>query len=153
MGQSDQITNSSSAKVDSQSGQPSQVEDGFIDIQHGDVEMHHSHPDDDLNPSSDPLELRRAGHSEEVYEAVDEDDDSDDDRDLMANHPLLNMLTGRLGARRRGSVHKWDRLHPENQSLSVFDVDQCSSLENEAFPPEERASREKVRPCRRTHIS
>ena len=38
-----------------------------------------------------------------------------------------------------------DRLHPENQILSINDVDQCSHLEEEAFSPEERASREKVK--------
>jgi len=81
-----------------------------------------------------------------VNDVADGEDDSDeDDYDPMANHSLLNMLTGRLGGRRRGSTHKWDYLHPENQALSVFDVDQCAKLEEDAFPPEERASREKVR--------
>ncbi|KIX02228.1 uncharacterized protein Z518_08167 [Rhinocladiella mackenziei CBS 650.93] len=143
--QSDPIATSQSpaAKVESQSGQPPQDEDGFIDVQHADVDMQDNDPDGP-KPSTHPLELHRFGHSlGEVDEAVDDEDDSDDDRNLMTNHPLLSMLTGRLGARRRGSMHEWDRLHPENQALSVSNVDQCSSLENEAFPPEERASREK----------
>ena len=91
------------------------------------------------------LDLQRVSHSDKAEEVPEDEDDSDDDQDLMANHPLLNMLSGRLGQRRRGSSHKWDSLHPENQALSVADVDQCSSLEDEAFPVEERASREKVR--------
>lgn len=145
MNQSGSLPVSNSAKVDSEAPkvQSSQDEDGFIDIQHADVEM----SDRDTQPphqSSEPLQLHRFQHPEEVDEAVDEEDDSEDDS-LMANHPLLNMLTGRLGARRRGSIHKWDRLHPENQALSVADVDQCVSLEDAAFPPDERATREKVR--------
>lgn len=130
----------------SRSGQPSQDDDGFVDIQHEDVEMQDSGSDAEAPPqrtSINSLDLHQVNHSDHA-EQPDEDDDSDDDHDIMANHPLLNMLTGRLGQRRRGSAHKWDRLHPENQALSVADVDQCSSLEEEAFPEEERASREKV---------
>ncbi|KAH0831701.1 hypothetical protein AYO21_10735 [Fonsecaea monophora] len=136
-----------SAKVDSRSGQHSQNEDGFIDIHPEDVEMQDSDSDavaPPSKPSSDPLELQRISHSDKAEENPEEEDESEeDDRDFMANHPLLNMLTGRLGARRRGSSHKWDRLHPENQALSISSVDQCTSLEEAAFPPEERATREK----------
>ncbi|KIW95739.1 uncharacterized protein Z519_04324 [Cladophialophora bantiana CBS 173.52] len=144
--QSEESTKPSSAKVDSRGGQPSQDEDGFIDIQAEDVEMQDSDSDavaPPPKPSSESLELQRISHSDKAEEVPEEEDDSEDDRDFMASHPLLNMLTGRLGARRRGSSHKWDRLHPENQALSVSDVDQCTSLEEAAFPPEERASREK----------
>ncbi|KAJ9609812.1 hypothetical protein H2200_006141 [Cladophialophora chaetospira] len=145
-GQSEDSTNPTSAKSGSRSGQASQDEDGFVDIHHEDVEMQ----DSDSDPASAPnksnvgaLDLHRISHSDKAEEAPEDEDDSEDDHDLMANHPLLNMLTGRLGQRRRGSAHKWDSLHPENQALSAFDVDQCSSLEEEAFPVEERASREK----------
>ncbi|KIW32977.1 uncharacterized protein PV07_04483 [Cladophialophora immunda] len=144
--QSEESTRPSSAKVDSRSGQSSQDEDGFIDIHPEDVEMQDSDSDAVAPPPkapSDPLELQRISHSDKAEEVPEEEDDSEDDRDFMANHPLLNMLTGRLGARRRGSSHKWDRLHPENQALSVSDVDQCTSLEEAAFSPEERATREK----------
>ena len=139
--QSEQSTSPSSAKIIS--GQ-AHDEDGFVDIHHEDVEMPDNDPDAAVpssRPASESLELQRLSHSDRAEE---EDDSEDDDRDIMTNHPLLSMLSGRLGQRRRGSSHKWDRLHPENQTLSVIDVDQCSSLEEEAFPPEERASREKV---------
>ncbi|KIX93547.1 uncharacterized protein Z520_10725 [Fonsecaea multimorphosa CBS 102226] len=145
--QSEEPIKPSSAKVDeTRSGQSSQDEDGFIDIQPEDVEMQDSHSDavaPPPKPPSDSLELQRISHSDKAEEVPDEEDDSEDDRDFMANHPLLNMLTGRLGARRRGSSHKWDHLHPENQALSVSDVDQCTSLEDAAFSPQERATREK----------
>jgi hypothetical protein len=130
----------SPAKVQSPKGQSSQEEDGFVDIQHADIDMHDTESDDAPQSSSAPLELQRYSNNLE-----DPEDDSDDDQDAMANHPLLSMLTGRLGARRRGSSHEWDRLHPENQALSVANADECSSLEESAFPPEERASLEKVR--------
>ncbi|KAJ9496714.1 hypothetical protein H2202_007788 [Exophiala xenobiotica] len=128
----------SPAKVQSPKGQSSQEEDGFVDIQHADIDMHDTESDDAPQSSSAPLELQRYSNNLE-----DPEDDSDDDQDAMANHPLLSMLTGRLGARRRGSSHEWDRLHPENQALSVANADECSSLEESVFPPEERASLEK----------
>lgn len=145
--QSGDFPNPTSAKIDSRSGQPSQDEDGFVDIHHEDVEMQDSDSDAVAPPpktSLDSLDLQRIGRSDEAEEVGEEDDDSEDENDIMASHPLLNMLTGRLGQRRRGSSHKWDSLHPENQALSASNVDECSMLEEEAFPVEERASREKV---------
>lgn len=71
-----------------------------------------------------------------------EDDDSDDD-DAMAHHPIFGMLAGRLGQRRRGSTHKYDKLHPENQVLTLANIDDCVEVET-AFPENERCSREKV---------
>jgi hypothetical protein len=38
-----------------------------------------------------------------------------------------------------------DELHPYTQTLSLSDVESCVVLEDAAFPPNERASREKVR--------
>ncbi|KAI1614991.1 arylalkylamine N-acetyltransferase [Exophiala viscosa] len=134
----------SRAKADPPSGQPSQDEDEFIDVEHDDIDMQESGPIDASNSSPAPHQLQRYSNNlEDPNVAVDNEDDSEDEHDPMANHPLLNMLTGRLGQRRRGSTHVWDRLHPENQVLSVANVDECFSLETEAFPPEERASREK----------
>ena len=43
-----------------------------------------------------------------------------------------------------GAMSKRDELHPYTQSLSVKDVESCFRLEEEAFPVEERASKEKV---------
>ncbi len=151
-GQSRDSTTSNPAfakpEVTSRSGQPTQDEDGFIDIHHEDVDMQDSDSDATAPPqktSLGSLDLQRISHSDKADEVPEDEDDSDDDHDLMANHPLLNMLSGRLGQRRRGSAHKWDSLHPENQALSAADLDQCSSLEDETFSVEERASREKVR--------
>lgn len=147
MSQSDQTTDvNSPAKDRSQRHQSSQDEDGFIDIQHDDADFAMQDSGREAPPtSSSPLELQRYGNNlEDANDVVESEEDSEDDQDPIANHPLLSMLTGRLGARRRGSTHKWDHLHPENQALSVANIDQCSALEEAAFPPEERASREKV---------
>ncbi|KAK3678280.1 hypothetical protein LTR78_001575 [Recurvomyces mirabilis] len=38
---------------------------------------------------------------------------------------------------------KRDELHPYTQNLSLSDVESCTRLEEEAFPPQERCSREK----------
>lgn len=95
-------------------------------------------------PSSDDLQLTRFDNDLRDVE----EDDSDDD-DAMASHPIFGMLAGRLGQRRRGSTHKYDRLHPENQILTRANVEDCVDVENSAFPENERCSREKVRPCLR----
>lgn len=120
-------------------------EGDFVPITHKDFEMQ-DHDTDESTWTSQNLDLQRFGNNLQDVDDADavEDDSEDDDHDPMANHPLLNMLSGRLGARRRGSSHKWDHLHPENQALSVSNVDQCTELEEQAFLPEERASREKV---------
>ena len=133
------------AKANPGSGQPSRDEDEFIDIHPEDIEMQEGDSAATAPPlktSIDSLDLQRIGQTQKADH--DEEEDSEDDHDIMANHPLLGMLTGRLGQRRRGSSHKWDQLHPENQALSVSNVDECSALEDEAFPVESRASREKV---------
>lgn len=39
---------------------------------------------------------------------------------------------------------KRDELHPYTQTLSLSDLESCVRLEEEAFPPHERATREKV---------
>nr|POF00927.1 hypothetical protein CFP56_20875 [Quercus suber] len=46
-----------------------------------------------------------------------------------------------------GSLHqdsKRDELHPYVQGLTESDVDSCTLLEEQAFPPQERCTREKV---------
>jgi hypothetical protein len=42
---------------------------------------------------------------------------------------------------------KRDELHPYCQTLKPSDVESCTRLEEEAFPPHERATREKVSLC------
>jgi hypothetical protein len=116
-------------------------DDDFVDIagENEDVDMQ----DPEIAKQSiDSLDLHSFSTNER--EPI-EDEDSDDEHDHMASHPLLSMLTGRLGQRRRGSTHKWDSLHPVSQVLSVANVDDCTELEATAFPEHERCSQEKVR--------
>ena len=40
---------------------------------------------------------------------------------------------------------KRDQLHPYIQTLTITDVESCVKLEEAAFPPNERCTREKVR--------
>lgn len=122
-----------------QADSASKDDDEFVDIHPEDVEMQDSGPG---NRSIDGLDLHRLAANADTRE---EEDDSEEEHDHMANHPLLSMLTGRLGQRRRGSVHKWDALHPVTQVLSVANVDDCALLEDSVFPEHERCSREKVR--------
>lgn len=114
-----------------------------MDIDHEDagIVMHDAGQGAEKQAAED-LGLQRFGNN--LKDVGDEEDDSDDEHDHMANHPLLNMLTGRLNQRRRGSTHKWDRLHPVTQVLSVANVNDCTELEEETFPEHERCSREKV---------
>jgi hypothetical protein len=113
-------------------------DDDFVDISDEDTDMRDADADDKQRTQS-ALDLHRL-----TANSDDNEDDSDDESDNMASHPLLSMLTGRLGPRRRGSTHKWDSLHPVTSVLSVHNVDDCTELENEAFPENERCSREKV---------
>lgn len=114
-------------------------DDDFVDISDEDTDMRDADADDTQRSKND-LDLQRLATSSNP----DLDDSSDDENDSMASHPLLSMLTGRLGQRRRGSTHKWDSLHPVTQVLSAANVDDCTELENQVFPEEERCSREKV---------
>lgn len=121
-----------------QSDQSSKEDEDFVDIDPADVEMQDA---ENTKPSIDSLDLHNFNTN---VQEPEEDDDSDDEHDQMASHPLLSMLTGRLGQRRRGSTHKWDALHPVTQVLSVANVEDCTTLEEAAFPEHERCSREKV---------
>ncbi|RVX65956.1 hypothetical protein B0A52_09841 [Exophiala mesophila] len=142
--QSDRPARGSSPAKDLETTTDQLSEGDFVPITHKDIEMQ-DHDTDESTSASQHLDLQRFGNNLQDIDDANavEDDSEDDDHDPVANHPLLNMLSGRLGARRRGSSHKWDHLHPENQALSVSNVDQCTELEEQAFPPEERASREK----------
>lgn len=113
-----------------------QAEDEFETVSHEDAETPAN--TDAQNSKSDDLSLIRFDN-----DLRDVEDDSDEDEG-MAHHPLFNMLAGRLGQRRRGSSHKYDKYHPENQVLTIANVNDCVEVEDAAFPPEERASREKV---------
>jgi hypothetical protein len=47
---------------------------------------------------------------------------------------------------------KRDELHPYTQTLTLSDVDSCTTLEEATFPPHERCTKEKVRAVS-THCS
>lgn len=103
---------------------------------------------EDATPNSGKASSRPAGEDLRLQRFDNdlrdvEDDDSDDDEHAMAHHPIFGMLAGRLGQRRRGSTHKYDKLHPENQVLTISNLNDCVEVET-AFPEHERCSREKV---------
>lgn len=51
---------------------------------------------------------------------------------------------GPLGAILAQRNQKRDELHPYTQTLTMSDVESCVQLEEAAFPPHERCTREKV---------
>ncbi|RMZ86931.1 hypothetical protein DV736_g5848, partial [Chaetothyriales sp. CBS 134916] len=112
-------------------------EGDFVDINRGDVGMADASSYQEPLPEQPVLQHIGAKGTDADCDEEDEEDDH------MAHHPLLGLLTGRLGQRRRGSSHKWDSLHPVTQVLTVADVDDCTALEAEVFPEHERCSREK----------
>lgn len=115
-----------------------QAEDDFETVSHEDAQTPGNSEGKHAATASDDLKLTRFDH-----DLREDEDDSDDDEHAMAHHPIFGMLAGRLGQRRRGSTHKYDKLHPENQVLTVSNVDDCVEVENGAFPEHERCSREK----------
>lgn len=118
-----------------------QTEDDFETVNHEDAQTPNEGNAEKASSRDDDLKLQRFGND---LQDVGDEDDSDDDEHAMAHHPLFGMLAGRLGQRRRGSTHKYDKLHPENQVLTVANVEDCVEVES-AFPDHERCSREKVR--------
>ncbi|KAK5954921.1 hypothetical protein OHC33_003600 [Knufia fluminis] len=115
-----------------------QAEDDFETVSHEDAETSINTEGKSPSTTQDELKLTRFNNNNQ-----DDEDDSDDDEHAMAHHPIFGMLAGRLGQRRRGSTHKYDKLHPENQVLSIAYVEDCVQVEDGAFPEDERASREK----------
>lgn len=113
-----------------------QPEDDFETVSHEDAQA--AAPISENRSSSEGLQLTRFDND------IHEEEDSDEEENAMSHHPLFGMLAGRLGQRRRGSTHKYDKLHPENQVLTLANVQDCVEVENSAFPENERASQEKV---------
>lgn len=128
---------SEQSKTKNNAEKKQQSEDDFETVSHEDAET--TANTDKPSATNDDLQLTRFDH-----DLRDVEDDSDDDESAMASHPIFGMLAGRLGQRRRGSAHKYDKLHPENQVLTIANVDDCVKVEESAFPPNERMSREKV---------
>ena len=63
--------------------------------------------------------------------------DEDDLMDGAAGGGLFDQIAGQRNEKR-------DYLHPYTQTLTLNDVESCVRLEDVAFPPNERCSREKV---------
>jgi hypothetical protein len=53
-------------------------------------------------------------------------------------------VQGTMFAAQAQKNSKRDNLHPYTQTLTLSDVESCVILEEAAFPPQERATREKV---------
>lgn len=128
-------------------GRKQQTEDDFETVNHEDAETPGNTERKSPTTTKDDLSLTRFDNRNQ-----EEEDDSDDEP-AMAHHPIFGMLAGRLGQRRRGSTHKYDKLHPENQVLSLAHIEDCVEVESSAFPENERASREKVIQISKRHQS
>lgn len=80
-----------------------------------------------------------------THEDVEDVDDEEEEEEHSFYRPgLAGLLGGRMMQRSRNTAGKFDNLHPFTQVLSITNVDDCVILEEEAFPPNERCSREKV---------
>jgi hypothetical protein len=78
----------------------------------------------------------------------DLDDEKEEEAEKSFYRPgLAGLLGGRMMQRGRKSPGDFDHLHPFTQVLSISTVDDCVNLEAEAFPPNERCTREKVSQC------
>ena len=79
------------------------------------------------------------------HEDVEDIDDEEDETEQAFYRPgLAGFLGGRMMQRGRKTPGEFDDLHPFTQVLSSSNVDACVKLEAEAFPPDQRCSKEKV---------
>lgn len=78
----------------------------------------------------------------EITQSPDPVEPSTDAVDSTGEAAIRQRLSS---ATRNSSRPRLDELHPYVQPLTVSDVDACTDLEAEAFPPQERATRQKVR--------
>ena len=72
--------------------------------------------------------------------------DQDRFQPARANINNNNVMSnqGKTFAQMRGGMSKRDQLHPYTNALSPKDAESCTSLEEQAFPANERCSKEKV---------
>lgn len=70
---------------------------------------------------------------------------SDNNNSEQQHEPQDEPMMFRNAAQNQ-SNSKRDDLHPYTQTLTLSDIDSCVLLEEAAFPPQERATREKVSP-------
>ena len=102
-----------------------------------------SRPEADTNPGEQKLD----GEDFNVinHEDVEDIDDEEDETEQAFYRPgLAGLLGGRMMQRGRKTPGEFDHLHPFTQVLSISNVDDCVKLEAEAFPANERCSKEKV---------
>jgi hypothetical protein len=112
------------------------------------------------NADSTPGEQKLDGEDFNVINHEDVEDVEDDEEEEEAEEEaeeeeqsfyrpgLAGLLGGRMMQRGgRNTQGKFDHLHPFTQVLSISNADDCVRLESEAFPENERCSREKVFCC------
>lgn len=89
--------------------------------------------------------MPRLTKSPEEVEGTPEHPTSAQKPSLDPDHPTGAMdAVNEQGNFQTPGLSKRDDLHPYTQSLSINDIDSCTKLEEETFPPNERATREKV---------
>jgi hypothetical protein len=86
--------------------------------------------------------LNRSSHEEDTTGTKDNDTADTVDREPpMTAHDESRMFKNM--AKNHGPSRR-DELHPYTQTINLSNVDSCVLLEEAAFPPAERATREKV---------
>ncbi|KAF2774497.1 acyl-CoA N-acyltransferase [Teratosphaeria nubilosa] len=79
----------------------------------------------------------------ELTKSPEEVEDRSSAMDAEDEERMVNRLSRQQKRQQSSAQPERDELHPYTQTLSMSDVDSCVKLEEEAFPPNERASREK----------
>ena len=79
-------------------------------------------------------------------EEVEDHDRFGDQKDTRSNalNATMEGSAGKTFAQMRSGMTKRDQLHPYTNALSPKDADSCTLLEAEAFPANERCTKEKV---------
>lgn len=104
------------------------------------------HPQTEKTLDGDDFNVINREEADDVDEVEEEEEaDSEEEQHSFYRPGLAGLLGGRMMQRSsRSAPGKFDHLHPFTQVLSVSNVDDCVELEAEAFPENERCSREKV---------
>ncbi|KAH9831316.1 polyamine acetyltransferase [Teratosphaeria destructans] len=79
----------------------------------------------------------------ELTKSPDRVEDRSSAMDAGDEERMVDSLSRQSKRQQLSDQPKRDELHPYTQTLSISDVDSCVTLEEQAFPPNERASREK----------
>lgn len=82
---------------------------------------------------------------EDVEDVDEEEEEEEEEEEQSLYRPgLAGLLGGRMMQRNRNQPEKFHALHPFCQVLSKSNIDDCVTLEEDAFPESERCSPEKV---------